>query len=240
MARGTQLIQLLDQLRAEVGHSLQPATGKDARQHLISHLQRSQELLYDGYDWPFLRILPYKNLSAGQRYYDLPSDLNLERVEAVVTYWGNDPSLVERGIDWSHYAQFDPDADERNDPVLRWDVRWVPAQSAEMIEVWPVPATNTKLQWQGLRKLRPLLQDSDVAELDDRLIVLTAAAEILARNRKSDADMKRGLANQRLIQLKGRLKHGQHVTHMTGDTDRRERGRSIVRISASPPNTGGN
>lgn len=240
MARGVQLLALIDQLRAEVRYSLQPGVGTDVRGMLVHYLQRAQELLYDEYDWPFLRVLPYKDLWADQRYYDLPAGLNLERVEKVVTYWGNDPSLVTRGIGWEHYAEFDPDKDERNDPVLRWDVRWVPELEAEQIEVWPVPAVNTtKLQFQGLRELRPFYQDEHVADLDDRLIVLTAAADILHSARKPGAELKQQLANQRLATLKARLTQGQHVTRLTGGRDEWERGRSVVRVASSAPsNTG--
>lgn len=239
MARGTQLGQLIDDLRAEVRHSLQPGLGTDARIMLTHAIERTQELLYDSYDWPFLRILPYKDLQADSRYYNLPEGLNLERVEKVVTYWGSQPRLVERGITWEHYAAFDPDKSERTDPVLRWDVRWVPALESEQIEVWPLPASNgQKLQFQGLRPLRRLTQDDDVADLDDRLIVLTAAADLLAGARRSGAEEKRGMANQRFNTLKGRLKTGQHVTHLTGGSEPRYRGGSAIHIASSAPSNG--
>ena len=53
MARGTSLGVLLDDLRAEVGHSLQPNLGKSTRDVLINMLQRTQRRLWDDYSWFF-------------------------------------------------------------------------------------------------------------------------------------------------------------------------------------------
>jgi hypothetical protein len=54
----------------------------------------------------------------------------------------------------------------------------------------------------GTKILDDLIQESDVAELDDRLIVLFAAAELLARQKSNDAKIKLSQAERRLMMLR--------------------------------------
>lgn len=207
MARGTQLITLVSMLKGEIGHSTLVSVGVDNLDPLKQVLRRTQETLYDEFDWPQFRVRPYVNLAAGQQFYDIPSEMNLETIEDVVCWYNGLPHPIVRGIDHTHYAVFNPADNERNDPVLNWDVAW--RDTAEQIEVWPLPASDDmKLQFFGKRSLRALTSDEDVADLDDQLIVLYAAAELLARQGSDDADAKASLARARFQRLKGRVNGG--------------------------------
>lgn len=239
MARGKQLSQLVDMLRAETGQSTSVSVGVSKLPELKQLLRRTQETLYDAYDWPFLRVQPFKNLSAGARYYDFPTDLNMERVEEVVVWWNGEPFPLTRGIGFENYAAYDSANDERTDPVTHWDVRWT--GSAEQVEVWPIPATTYtttnkyRLQFKGIRPLRTMVSDSDVADLDDQLIVLFAAAEILARQKSEDAQAKQAKAVERFNTLKGRTRGGSSMFVLGGGTGRdpqRTRG-TVIRVTAT-------
>ena len=89
MARGTTLGDLIDDLRAEVGHSIQASLGKAMRDVLIVVLQRTQRRLWNDYSWPFLRVKRDISMATGQRYYNLPSDVTFERIERVEFKWGD-------------------------------------------------------------------------------------------------------------------------------------------------------
>ena len=56
MARGTTLGILINDLRSEIGHSLEPSLGKSTRDVLVNVIQRNQRRLWDDYAWPFLRV----------------------------------------------------------------------------------------------------------------------------------------------------------------------------------------
>ena len=209
MARNVQLLNLVKSLRAEVGHSIDTAVGADSEFALKEILRRNQEALYDDYDWPFMRIMPSFTLSAGQRYYGLPTDLNMERIEQVELWNGGTPEPLARGIGFKHYASQDSDSDDRSDPARAWDIRW--RTTVEQIEIWPIPATNGtstggRVQFMGIRDLRALVSDDDVADIDAILIVLFSAAEILSRAKHPDAQAKVNIANARYNRLKGRMK----------------------------------
>jgi len=212
MARGTQLLKLVEMLKAEIGSATSVAVGVDFRENLKQTLRRTQNFLFNDYGWPHLRMIVDKNLAAGQRYYDLPTEFDYARVERIVVWWGGSPLPLDRGINIEDYGSYDSAGDERADPPMKWDVRWT--GTTEQLEVWPIPAstystTNKfRLQIQGLRKLRSLVNESDVADLDDDLIVMFAAAEYLARQKSADASAKLQIAQQFYRTLKGRATTG--------------------------------
>lgn len=191
-------------LRAECHRSTNVAVGVDDTQTLMTVIQRTQETLYDDFDWPHLReTFPAITLQAGQRYYDLPTNLNYDRIETAAVRLSGMPIPFRRGIDFACYAAFDSDADVRSSPAQRYDIRSV--DNKEQIEVWPIPADNVNsMQFTGIRKLRKLVDSNDVADLDDQLIVLFAASEILAHAEAPDASAKLKAGQARYARLEGR------------------------------------
>jgi len=201
MARGKQLQELVAQLRAETGRNQSVAVGTSELDNLKEQLARVQEILYDEYDWPFLTVERSIDLQAGQRFYDFPTDLNYDRLNCVKFKYGNVYTDVERGITFDDYSIYDSNEDERSSPLIKWDVR--NTGTIEQLEAWPVPNEEGTLHFFGTKKLSRFTQDEDRADLDDRLIVLFTAAEILARQKSPDAKNKGDLANARLLKLRG-------------------------------------
>lgn len=244
MARGTSLSTLFMMLRAECGHSTSVAAGIDNEASLLQKLQRTQIMLYDEYDWPFMMNEWEIPMAAGVRYYDFPTEvgfsgltaINLEGViEAWIDYSGR-PIPLMRGIGQFQYAQYNSNAPvpDQADPVRAWDIKRS-TDDKEQIEVWPIPSGNTNILWlAGKKKLRPLVAASDVADLDDQLIVLTAAAEILARQKSADASKVEAAAAARLKQLKSATKGGTRMITLTGRHSRNSNfGKTIIRIGST-------
>lgn len=202
MARGKQLLSLIAQLRAETGRSQDVSVGVDEVENLKVIIQRTQETLYEEYEWPHMRVQKTISLSAGQRHYDLPTGLNFDRIQDVKLKYNNVYVDLERGITFDDYSIYDSNAatPERSFPTLKWDIR--DTGSGEQVEVWPIPNQSASLYMFGTKNLSDLIQDSDTADLDDRLIVLFAAAEILARQKSADAKIKLSQAERRLTMLR--------------------------------------
>lgn len=200
MARGRQLQELVGQLRAETGRSQNIAVGTSELDNLKEVLRRTQEMLYDDYAWPHLRIERTIQLYAGQRYYDLPEDLNFDRIETIKYKYNNVYTDLERGISFEDYSIFDSNNNERSSPALKWDVRYT--DLTEQLEIWPIPNENNLVYLRGTKELDPLIEESDRADLDDRLIVLFAASEMLSRQKSQDARAKLEQANARYLTLK--------------------------------------
>lgn len=68
-------------------------------------------------------------------------------------------------------------------------------------EVWPVPTTTQTIRFTGERLLNQLVNDTDTADLDDVLLVLSVAAADAARRELQDAPILAKRAAQRFMQL---------------------------------------
>lgn len=234
--RGTQFSELVIRVRDESGRDNNVSVGVDdipALQTLINRVYSTMTLKYD---WPFLRtVFDKSTVNPGQRYYDLPTNLDIERVEQVKVWFNSFAYPIERGINIEDYNLYDPDNDQRSDPVLKWDFRYVEAQSADQVEVWPLPATTQQLQMIGIRKITRLVNDSDVCLLDDDLIVLYCVAELCMREKLADAQGKLQAANDHFNWLKSRYRGTlERLSLGLGyDPQRGRHPRAIVRIAGT-------
>lgn len=203
MPRGvTTLETMVRDLRYETHRSADPNIGLDEYPSLCHLLERVQKTLYWDFDWPFLKIRADITLVAGQRYYNVPSDIDFERI---ISFRGNGNDYwkpIIRGIGMEHYEIYDSDNDERGYPTERWDV-WNTG-SGEQLEIWPMPdQSGETIRISAFKKLAPLVADNDVCTLDNDLIVLFAAAELMASQDAQKATAKLNLANKLFAKLRG-------------------------------------
>ena len=334
MARGTTLGELVTQLRSEIGESINAGVALETNARYRQFIKRTQDQLFDEWDWPHLRV--YRDITTlpGQRYYDFPTDILPESIQKVEYYWSGAYWTIDYGIGSNEYdsqeskstqatAYFDITAgsagtissvkvdgleilvsavswttsnavtagliatqinsvvsypsytaaangnrvtltaslaagstannlttvvsvtgdvvastptafangttSQRSDPAERWaifDNSYVP-----QVELWPVPASSAVLRLWGTRKLRPLVADSDVADLDDTLIVLSAAAELTAGKPISDFKLRK--AQARMASLRARLSKKQPFVIGESATDSPRPREVIVKVSGT-------
>lgn len=203
MARGTTLTKLLDLYRAECRLSFNPAHNSQDRDRQVSHIQRTQEWLWEDFDWPLLRVERTLATQAGQRYYTFPSDVHIDRIKKVEVFYDSAYLALHAGIDAEHYSAYNSDLDQRQWPPQRWKI-----SEDENMEIWPIPSINAAglegtVKVTGIKNLSPLIAGSDTADLDDRLITLFCASEYLAASGGKDANLKLDQANKRYAKLRG-------------------------------------
>jgi len=198
MARGTSLQNLVTMVREEAGHSTNAALGQNTVEGLKQKIARQQEILWTDHEWQHLRVEREIVLQAGERYYNFPADLSMNhRIDQVSVYFEDQWRPVEHEITLAHYNSVNPETDRR-DPVLCWEL-----YEGEQVEFWPVPETGgARVLMRGTRNLKPLIADSDTADLDDQLIVLFVAAELLAKQKSDDARAKLSMAQRLFEKLK--------------------------------------
>lgn len=219
--RASTLGRLLIDLRAETRRSTNPAHNAATRDNDVALLQRIQETLWEDYDWPHLRVERLVRAQAGARFIAPPDGVRIDRIQSIKFFYGGEWVPLHAGIEDRHYNDFNSYAGDRSWPVERWQI-----YEGENLEVWPVPSENGTdpavvgqnvvggatigdfegwYKITGIRNLRPLVADSDTADLDDRLLVLQAASELLAASGADDAGVKEAKANRRLLKLRGNL-----------------------------------
>lgn len=207
MARNKTLLKLLQDYRSEARLSGNPAHNTSVRESQVRTLQRIQEWLWEEHNWPHLRVERFLSVQAGQRFYTPPEDLTIDRIHKIEVRYGEQWCELMPLIPSDAYTQRDSERGERSWPVTRWRV-----YEDEQIELWPIPADNADaaslegvLKITGTRNLRPLVKDDDRADLDDRMLVLYAAAEHLAGTGAQDAQFKADAAQKRVQHLTGNL-----------------------------------
>jgi hypothetical protein len=186
MALRTTLEELVEMVRDEARLSSNNSRGVDHRPHIIRLIKRHYQTLLEEHEWEHLQIKREdagKTMQAGQRYYDFPVNLDTGRISKVWYKWGNDWRELIYGISPHDYNDQDSDDGERRDPAEKWDF-----YSAQQFEVWPTPISNSnEVRFEGVRKGEQLLMENSRADLDDNMIALFVAGEVLAENGQKDA-----------------------------------------------------
>lgn len=200
MSRGTVTLETMVQnLRYETGRSPNTNLGQDEFQALAHLIRRTQIFLYWDYDWPFLKCRRDLSVVAGSRYYDVDEDMDYERIIRVRGNGFGQWTPLVQGITMDDYNIYDSDDDDRASPAEKWqiidtDSGVVAAQ--EQIEIWPLCETAETVRFEGFKKLGPFVQNSATTTLDDTLILLFAAAELLEADESPKAKSVLAKANR--------------------------------------------
>jgi len=150
VARNTSFLALLTRLKEETGRSAETNVGVDDEDTLKTTLNRWYESLWYTYDWPHLRKDFSVPLVAGDYQYDMPSGLDLERIEKVSLKYNSIWRPILRGIDFEDYNTFDPASGDRADPVLK-----TPAELREGHVIIPArPGTGIEWNESAVEKYR--------------------------------------------------------------------------------------
>lgn len=236
MARGTTLTNLLTMLKGELGVDSDTTVAPGGDDVLTASLTNKQRWLAGEYDWPFLEIREEMNMTAGTRYYTFPTTFNMEREIRAECYWSNLWYSIEDGIKLINYNTLNPELNQRLDPVIRWQP-YNGSGTVTQFEVWPLPATATRVRLTGQRVLNAL-SVSVPADLDDTLIVLFAAAELAMRYQSADAQSLGARAQVRLQRLRAGIPAPSQVFSMRGERagsrSHREAMRPMVGVNYTP------
>ena len=205
---------IVEMARNEARLSTNSSRGVDHLDHVKQLVKRHYTVLAEDFDWEHLSVKRdvadcRVQLQAGDRYYDLPTAMNNQKIGKMWVKWGTVWREPDYGITFEDYSSRDPDSNNRDDPVSKWD-RYGNLQ----FEVWPLPATNGDaaapysgwVGFEGQRAITQYVSDSDLADMDDFLVALFVAAELLAENgQKGASDAKVSAAVRRRDNLKASM-----------------------------------
>jgi hypothetical protein len=217
MARGTQLSIALTMLKNKIKANVYAGVAASNDYSYCIDIYRKQQWLATQYDWPFLeerwdiQLVPYPQSPANPtnfqpwRYYNFPTldednnivAINFERPSNAYVWWSDSWLDVDVGIGIEEFNFRNSDGTPPNsgappdqlDPVQRW--QW---NDQAQFEVWPIPASNQVFRIVGQRVCQPLIDFpnatplmANTLDLDDELVTLYVAAEILADMGKGNA-----------------------------------------------------
>lgn len=177
--RNQQFVDILEGLRLESKRSGSTQLGQNEAPALKRMLNRLYEFFWFDYKWPFLKIMDAdKAVLAGVYKFDPPTSIDIERIEKVAVRFGDVWMPLERGLTTEMYNALDSEADERSEPATHYDIQWT--GSAPQIVIYPRPSRDVTVRFQGRKKFVRMVNDSDLCLLDDQILILYGAAELLA------------------------------------------------------------
>ena len=204
MSRLTKLSVLYTMLQSRLGEN---TTFTQTKARYYQLLSDKQKWLANEYDFPFLEDRFDVAVAGGSRYLSFPTidnvgstfAMNLERPYKCEVFWSNVWIELEYGIGSDEFNYLNSDQPgQQQDPIQKW--RW---SSEGQFEIWPVNNTAQKIRFTGQRALDALVTDNDTADLDDLLIVLFVAADILIKGKQPDGQLTLAQAQERLARQRG-------------------------------------
>lgn len=204
MARGKTLGELVEEVKLEAGMSGNSNIGIQFLETVKYRINEAQEYFFRDFDWSHLCGTEENGMFevltvAGERVYDLPTDMDPATVKAVWYKWGDAWVPLTRGIMPTDYtSQNSDDPAVMNEPALKWDFR-----AGETFEIFPRPATNDlPIRFQAKQKLVKLVADNDVLQLDSYIVKMRAAGYMLLRREPKEAQVKIGDAMTNYYKLR--------------------------------------
>jgi len=183
-------------LKAAVGDSLSVGTQSDALYNQLLH--DKQDNLAGDYDFNFLVQRWNITANPGDRYLTYPTTtidgttntvINFDRPVKLYRSWTNHWVEVLNGAEEDEeYNYLNPDTNlsgwpqQALDPVQKWQMH-----DQTKFEIWPIPVTAQILRFVGQRVVGALSADGDKADLDDALITLAVAVDLLIKRKDASA-----------------------------------------------------
>lgn len=198
---GNTLGEVIEMVRDEARLSTNTSRGTDNLANIKRLIKRHYQMLLDDYDWQHLEIKradSQKILLPNSSVYDFPEKLNTERIAQAWVYYGSQWVPMEYGISFEEMNCQNTDDGDGSTWPEHWDF-----SGDKQFEVWPMPSSgDVRVGFDGQRKAAPIVNNDSIIELDDIMISLFVAAEILAANSQKDAAIKLKAADNRLLQMR--------------------------------------
>lgn len=225
--RQSTLAQVLDKVKAHCGWAQTGSVSAARDTEVMTLIESMQVWLAAEHDWPFLRDTWKAVVSAGANTVAVPTTdlagnsytINFERPIYMTVYYNEVYEPVLYGIGPEEYNAWDPQLSEKQDPILKW--AFYDNASGQKIEVWPMTQSVQNLYIWGTRNLLTLrnagtLDSTKVLDLDDEVIALFVAAELLGRSKNQDATSKLEKARERLRALRADMPGREDKIHIMG------------------------
>lgn len=189
MRTGVKLSELRKELQIEAGFSTQNGGAGQTTERLNHLLNRLERTLFVEHEWPALTTEEEVAVAADAQYVNLPTTINFTQINSVQVSYGTVWLPVTLGIGATERSQYS--TTQRANPIRRWEI--VAPGNVEF-EVWPIGNVAQTLRFEGNKSPGGMVDDTDSCTIDGDVLVLSAAAEILGRDRKEDAALKLGMA----------------------------------------------
>lgn len=244
MPRGTLASTVLTMLKAEIGDYAGTNTIRDAE--LYQLMSNKQAELVLTYDWSFLVQMWDAPVAAQQQFVTWPTTdidglaavINLDEINKLEVLYNQKYQPMLYGIGSAQYNTFNYVLlGQTSDPIMRWREASDPsdATNTNKFEVWPVPTTAQTVRVTAERQPTAITGGSIKVDLDDLLITLGVASDVLFYKNPQKAQLVNQRFQAHLRRLGGQSKTSDK-TRILGDGEGEadfNRNRKLVAIAGN-------
>lgn len=246
MARGVTASTVLTKLKAEIGDYAGTNTVRDAE--LYQLMSNKQQQLVMDYDWSFLTRRWDAACAVNSQFITYPTvddvgltaTINIDELDKVEVLYNQKYQPVLYGIGSEQYNLFNYQLlGQTSIPIRRWREASNPDDAVQpnTFEIWPVPSVAQTVRITGERQPTLITGGTIKVDLDDMLIALAVAADVLSFKNPEKARYKLQQFQSHLRRLGGQSKTSDKIRTLGGgDGEEFDRNRRLVAIAG---NTGG-
>ncbi len=208
--------ELRSELLSRLGMGGMGASGGAGGTLMTSFLRNGQMQLYRATDWRHL--IDYEDMATGvtQNQYDYPTPCDRDRrVLRLELLYAGQYSTIKEGITTGMWSTM-----ETQGPPQRYE------RFAQILLYPKADAVYTFRVWY-VKDLLPFTEESDVATLDDEMILLHAVTNAKAHYRQPDSKLYEGQLNTLLASLRGQS-FGSNGVYRRGEPEAAERKPAVV------------
>ena len=195
MARFQQLQELITKVRLDLGEDPEVSRGRFTDTMLKRELNKVQNVLWLSYEWPFKFREWAVPLTKGERFYELPDEVEMEGIEDLRVKSGNCIYSIEFSFRNAVWSALDPNDGETSSYPLVWRLHEPDeGRTRSLIELWPTPVMDGKVydpvnnQNYAMLPPRPEKEmEADAVDMDgDEFLLLRAARRCPEMQRNED------------------------------------------------------
>lgn len=246
MARGVLASTVLTKLKAEIGDYAGTNTVRDAE--LYQLMSNKQQQLVMEYDWSFMTRRWDVSAPVNTQFITYPTvddvgltaTINIDELDKVEVLYNLMYQPVIYGIGAPQYNVFNYQLrGQTSIPIRNWREASNPDDAVQpnTFEVWPVPSVAQTIRFTGERQPTAITGASIKVDLDDMLIALAVAADLLFYKNPQKAQYKMTQFQQHLRRLGGQSKTSDKIRILGGGNmeseDEFNKSRRLVAIAGN-------
>ncbi len=245
MARGTLSQTVLSMLKAEVGDFAGTNTVRDAE--LYQLMSNKQLELVMEYDWSFMEarwdaaVAPSQQLVSWPTVTDegLTATVNFDEINKLEVLYNNiyQPMFYGIGSAQYNFSNFQL-LGQTLDPISNWREAADPSDAVNPLkfEIWPVPSTAQTVRISGERQPTLITGTGIKVDLDDMLVALGVAADLLFYKNPQKATRVMQRFQSHLKRLGGQSKTSDKPRSLAGDCGEPGQFRKDIKLVAIAAN----
>ena len=198
------LLEMRADIQVRIGFGMAGQAGVVNAPLIDSMLRSAQNQLYEQFDWSALKAVQDRLTGIDQRYYDYPTNCNIERINSISVNWSGQWHPLTEGID----------IEDRSFPSSTIPLKF---ERRDQYELWPVPQAQYAMRVEYVKQLGRFIEDGDRCSLPSEIVFLHALSNAKQHYRQPDAGTYANQLDTMMTRLKARNRRNTTYSRTQGE-----------------------